>query len=347
MRKLAILLTLVLVLCSSAFAEQKNVQVLTGLTDYQLQRDMDLMRASLGVNCDYCHVFTETHTADFPNDAKQTKRTARRMIEMVEQINQQNFEGKPVVSCMSCHRGNTDPVSLPPLPQAVIPFPTPARTRPANLPTREQIVAKYLAALGDASRLTAPRTLAGTRETADGKSTPFDVQISGDKVHASGTTRAGATEQVVSGTSGWIKTPTGVNEMRPDLIETYRELTAAYELTAPQSIPADARVVNTEKIGDHDTFVVVARVDDRTRQRLYFDTTTGLLVRRVVLRQTDIGQVPQQTDFDDYREVGATKYPFYVRVSLLDPFLSATRHYTDVRLGAKIDDEVFAPLKSQ
>jgi hypothetical protein len=343
MRKLAIVLTLLL--CSRAFAEQKNVQVLTGLTDYQLQRDMDLMRASLGVNCDYCHVFTDANTADFPNDAKQTKRTARRMIEMVEQINQQNFEGKPVVSCMSCHRGNTEPVGLPPLPQAVVPFPTPARARPANLPTREQIVTKYLAALGDASRLTAPRTLAGTRETADGKSTPFDVQISGDKFHVVGTTRAGATEQVVAGTSGWVKTPSGVNDMRADIIDTFRELAAAYEPTAPQSIPADARVVNTDKVGDHDTFVVIARVDDHTRQRLYFDTTSGLLVRRVILRQTDIGQVPQQTDFDDYRDIGGTKYPFYVRVSLLDPFLSSTRHYSDVRLGAKIGDDVFAPLK--
>jgi hypothetical protein len=89
----------------------------------------------------------------------------------------------------------------------------------------------------------------------------------------------------------------------------------------------------------------MARVDDHTRERLYFDTTSGLLVRRVILRQTDIGQVPQQTDFDDYRDIGGTKYPFYVRVSLLDPFLSSTRHYSDVRLGVKIGDDVFAPLK--
>src|SRR5579872_410640 len=297
MRKLAI--ALVFLVCAGANAEQKNVQVLTGLTDYQLQREMDLMRASLGVNCDYCHVFTKDTAADFPNDAKETKRTARRMIEMVEQINQQNFEGKPVVACMSCHHGNTEPVALPPLPQSVVPFPTPVRTRPTNLPTREQIVAKYLAALGDASRLTTPRTLAGTRETADGKTTPFDLQISGDKVHIAGVSRVGPIEQVFTGTAGWTKTPNGVNEMRADIIDTFRELTAAYEPSAPQSIPANARVVNSEKIGDHDTFVVVSRVDDHTRQRFYFDATTGLLVRRVVLHQTDIGDVPQQTDFDD------------------------------------------------
>ncbi|HEY6895288.1 MAG TPA: photosynthetic reaction center cytochrome c subunit family protein, partial [Rhodanobacteraceae bacterium] len=296
-------------------------------------------------NCDYCHVFTNDHTADFPNDAKETKRTARRMIEMVEQINQQTFEGKPAVSCMTCHRGSTDPVSLPPLPQAVMPFPTPLRTRPTNLPTREQIVAKYLAAIGDASRLTAPRTLSGSRESAEGKTTPVAVQISGDKVHIEGTTRAGATVQVVTGATGWSKTPDGVSEIRPDIVATFHELAAAYEPTLPGSIPADARVVNSQKIGDRDTFVMIARLDDHARQRLYFDSTTGLLVRRVVLRQTDIGQVPQQTDFDDYRDVGGTKYPFYVRVSLLDPFLSATRRYTDVHLAAKIDDDVFAPLK--
>jgi len=343
MRKMAIVA--ILLACSSVQAEQKNVQVLTGLTDYQLQRDMDLMRAALGVNCDFCHVFTNATTADFPNDAKQTKRTARRMIEMVEQINQANFEGKPAVSCMSCHRGSTDPVSLPLLPQAPAPFPTPVRTRPANLPTREQLVAKYLGAIGDASRLTAPRTLSGMRESVDGKSTPIEVQISGDKLHVTGTTRVGPTEQVVTGTTGWSKTPNGVNEIRADILDAFHELAAAYEPLPPESIPANARVVNTEKIGDHDTFVVVARIDDHTRERLFFDTTSGLLVRRVVLRQTDIGEAPQQTDFDDYRDVGGTKYPFYVRVSVADPFLGAARHYSDVHLGAKIDDTSFAPLK--
>jgi hypothetical protein len=37
----------------------KNVQILVGETPLQLQRNMNLMRAALGVHCDYCHVNTE------------------------------------------------------------------------------------------------------------------------------------------------------------------------------------------------------------------------------------------------------------------------------------------------
>src|SRR5581483_5007615 len=186
MRKLTI--ALMLLACASARAEQKNLQVLSGLSDLQLQRVMNFMRASLGVHCDFCHVVTKESGWDWANDSKQNKRTARHMIEMVDQINSQNFEGKPVVSCMTCHRGSTEPVGLPVMPQAAPPFPTPVRTRPTNLPTREQVVAKYLAALGDVSRITAPRTLTGTREGYDGKPASFEAQISGDKVHVVGTT---------------------------------------------------------------------------------------------------------------------------------------------------------------
>jgi hypothetical protein len=148
-----------LLLAVTARAEQKNVHVLTGLTDAQLIDVMNFMRGSLGVHCDFCHVVQEKSGWDFPNDAKQPKRTARHMIEMVGQINEQNFEAKPVVSCNTCHRGSTRPVSLPSLPQAAPPFPTPLPARPSNLPTRDAIVAKYAAAIGDAARLQLPRAL--------------------------------------------------------------------------------------------------------------------------------------------------------------------------------------------
>jgi hypothetical protein len=71
---------------------------------------------------------------------------------------------------------------------------------------------------------------------------------------------------------------------------------------------------------------------------------SGLLLRRQILTLAPVGEVPQQTDFDDYRDVGRTKFPFFVRVSLMDPWNSATRRYTDVQLGPTVDDKVFSPL---
>jgi hypothetical protein len=333
-----------LLLAFTARAEQKNVHVLTGLTDAQLLDSMNFIRASLGVHCDYCHVVKEKTGWDFPDDSKENKRTARKMIEMVLQINEQNFENNPDVSCNTCHRGATRPVGLPVLPQAVPPFPTPVRTRPANLPTRDALAQKYAAAIGDASRLSLPRAFKGTRESSDGKTGPIEGQLSAGKVHIVGQTAFGPTEQVFIGTAGWIKTAKGTQSMKDEDLSNFQRLTSAYEPLRPDSIPADARVVNTEKIGDHDTVIVSARIDAATRERLFFDATTGLLVRRVILVRLPVGETPIQTDFDDYRDVGGTKFPFYTRVSLADPWTSAARHYSDVQLGATVDDKVFSPL---
>ena len=332
-----------LLLAFNARAEQKNVHVLTGLTDVQLLDAMNFMRSSLGVHCDYCHVVKEKTGWDFTDDSKENKRTARHMIEMVVQINEQNFENKPVVSCNTCHRGTMTPVALPILPQPIPPFPTPMPAQP-TLPTRDAVVQKYAAAIGDASRLKLPRVFKGTRETTDEKTSLIEGQLSDGRVHVVGQTPLGPTEQVFIGTAGWIKSSKGTWAMDANDLTNFSKLAAAYEPVRPDSIPADARVVHTAKVGDHDTVLLVAKIDAATRQRLYFDTTSGLLVRRVILTRSPVGEIPQQTDFDDYRDVGGTKFPFYTRLSLVDAWNSATRHYSDVQLGATVDDKVFSPL---
>ena len=124
MRKAGLALA-VLLISESALAAQKNVQLLTGMTDLQLQQTMNFMRASLGVHCDFCHVVNDKDGWNFASDEKQTKTTARKMIQMVMDINQKNFDNNASVSCTTCHRGSTRPVTMPTLPQTPPPFPTP------------------------------------------------------------------------------------------------------------------------------------------------------------------------------------------------------------------------------
>lgn len=326
----------------SARAEQKNVQLLTGMSDLQLQRTMNFIRASLGVHCDFCHVVNDKTGWDFANDEKQSKRTAREMIQMTERINQQSFNGNLEVSCNTCHRGAIRPVALPTLPQSPPPFPTPISTRP-SLPPLTDVVKKYTAALGDASKLQLPRILKGTREGSDGKPLPFELQEATGKAHVILETPNGKLEQASNGTTGWSRNSKGVQTFNDSEMENFRQLTSAYAPLLPDAIPADARVVGKDKVGDHDVIVVAARINETTRQRLYFDTTTGLLVRRTILTRTSIAEIPQQTDFDDYRDIGGAKFPFFVKLSLVDPWTGSTRRYSDVQLGAKVDDSVFNP----
>src|SRR5438445_2802690 len=91
-------------------AEQvyKNIQVLKGVPADQLIPAMQFIAASLGVQCDFCHLENA-----FEKDDKETKQTARKMMEMMFAINKDNFDGHREVTCNSCHRGSTDPMAIP------------------------------------------------------------------------------------------------------------------------------------------------------------------------------------------------------------------------------------------
>src|ERR1700730_16977902 len=86
----------------------KNIQVLKGVPAEQIFPTMQFVTASLGVECEFCHV-----QGAFEKDDKKTKLTARKMMEMMFAINKDNFEGHREVTCYSCHRGSTDPVGTP------------------------------------------------------------------------------------------------------------------------------------------------------------------------------------------------------------------------------------------
>jgi photosynthetic reaction center cytochrome c subunit len=87
----------------------KNVQLLKDVPAGQFFGAMQQISASLGVQCNFCHVQN-----DFASDEKMEKKTARSMITMVKSINQQFFDGKMEVRCYTCHHGAAEPVSKPP-----------------------------------------------------------------------------------------------------------------------------------------------------------------------------------------------------------------------------------------
>jgi hypothetical protein len=62
----------------------RNVQVLKDVPPDQFQLVMQYVAASLGVQCNYCHVM-----GDNASDDKETKKTARKMMQMVSDLNTQ------------------------------------------------------------------------------------------------------------------------------------------------------------------------------------------------------------------------------------------------------------------
>jgi hypothetical protein len=81
----------------------KNIQVLKGMSDAEIQRTMASWAKQLGVKCTACHV-----QGDFATDEMKQKKTARLMYQMVQVLNQQDFfkAGERKADCFLCHKGN-------------------------------------------------------------------------------------------------------------------------------------------------------------------------------------------------------------------------------------------------
>ena len=325
--------------------ELKNVQILKGMTPTQVQRTMNFMRASLGVHCDFCHVVTEKTGWDFASDEKPEKKTGRDMMRMVMDLNAKFFHERPMVTCTTCHRGSTHPIGLPPLPQAQPPFPTPIEAKPA-LTSRDEVVAKFAKALGNVDEHAfSTIEMRGVRESPSRGSAPIDVVVAPGKLRVTSTTPEGELVNVLSGDGGWIREPKGTHAITASQVEHMSQLADAMRFILPRDIPSDAKVTGKEKAGEREAWVITAPWGAAGRQRFYFDTQSGLLLRRVTLMSSPIADVPQQTSYEDYRDVGGVKVPFVVRFDSVDPWIGATRRYSEIKLNAKVDDSQFAVPK--
>src|SRR5207237_10183109 len=96
------------------------------------------------------------------------KRTARSMVQMVAAINRDNFNGRQVVTCWTCHRGRDRPVTTPTLDVVYGPpvdesddVLTPAR----GVATVDQVLDKYLQAIGVGQNVARVAGVVATRQT--------------------------------------------------------------------------------------------------------------------------------------------------------------------------------------
>jgi photosynthetic reaction center cytochrome c subunit len=99
------------------------------------------------------------------------------------------------------------------------------------------------------------------------------------------------------------------------------------------------RVGPPATIGEKDVTVVQGNGPNGTLATLYFDDSTGLLVRMVRHGRSPIGRVPTQVDYSDYRDVAGIKFPFRWTFAWLDGRDDFA--FTDVKLNVPIDAAKF------
>jgi photosynthetic reaction center cytochrome c subunit len=323
----------------TASEQFKNIQVLKDIPAEQLIPAMQFMSASLGVECEYCHV----HGA-MDKDDKKPKVTARKMITMMFAINKDNFEGHREVTCYSCHRGAADPIATPVITnEDAAPTAEAAASEKTALPAADQLLDKYLAAVGGTAALQkiTSRAAKGTATFA-GQSVAVDVYAKApDKRLSVMHLKDGDSLTAFDGRQGWLSIP-GRTHMMSAAENAAARIDANFYFPINIKTMYDKfRVEPGEKIDGHDTYLVVGRKEGQPPLRLYFDTQTGLLVRLVRYAETPLGRNPTQIDYADYRESDGIKLPF--RWTLARPGNYFTIQIAQLQQNLSIDDSKFAP----
>jgi len=323
----------------------KNVQILKGIPVDEFMDTMGMFAAALSLNCVDCHTPESVGTWERFADETSLKRTARRMMLMVNGLNKDNFGGRKVVTCYTCHRGDTRPKFVPNLAAQYAEHVEDANEVVINPvpggPTVEQVFDKFVQALGGAQRLasvtsfTAKGTFIGF-ETEQSK-VPVDILAKAPTQRATIVhTRLGDSVRVFDGTAGWIASPDRPVALLP---LTGGNLEGA-KIDAMLSFPTQIRQafkqwrITATAIDDREVRVVQGSNPGQAPVNFYFDEA-GLLVRVLRFSDTAVGRVPTQTDFSDYRDVMGVKMPFKWTTTWTNG--QATTELSEIRLNAPID----------
>jgi len=322
----------------------KNIQVLKGIPADQLFPTMQFITASLGVECDFCHVQNA-----FEKDDKKPKQTARKMMEMMFTINKDNFDGHREVTCYSCHRGSANPAAIPAVmteepkslgephrPEA------PANEQKASGPSAEQLLDKFVQASGGAAAIDKinSRVITGTIDVG-GKSLPIDIYAKDPERRISFTHMPeGDSVTAFNGHEGWLGTPgRPVREMHGSDLDGAAMDADLHLATHLKGVFSQLQTRGIEKIADRDAYVVVGQREGKPSVRLYFDNQSGLLVRLIRFGDTALGLLPTQIDYADYRDTDGVRIPY--RWTLARPSGRFTIQVKDLKQNVPVDDARF------
>jgi hypothetical protein len=324
----------------TASQQFKNIQVLKDVPADQLIPAMQFVTASLGVECEYCHV---EHA--FDKDDKKPKVTARKMMEMMITINSENFESHRMVTCYTCHQGGAHPVSIPVIAEREKKSYTEASAISATgNPAPDSLLDQYLAAVGgmDALKKINTRVAKGTVIAFGDQRMPVDIYAKAPDMRVSVMhMKEGESVTAYNGIVGWLSVPGRVHMMNAQ--ESFgARMDADLEFAADvKSLYTKWETLPGEKIDGRDTWLVVGRREGEPPLKLYLDQKSDLLMRLVRYTDSPLGYNPTQIDYADYRPADGVKIPY--RWTVARPGNRFTIQVEQLQQNAPVDDAKFVP----
>ena len=327
----------------------KNIQVLKGIPVDEFMGTMGLFSAALSVCCGDCHTGAGTSNPKWEADPPR-KQVARRMVQMLNAINRDNFGGRQVVTCWTCHRGSQRPSATPAIDFIYgEPVLYPMDVLPAaqdNQPSVDQIFDKYIQALGGSQRLAALTSYVakGTSQLfGEDKTYPAEIYAKAPNqltmiVHEN----EGDLARTFDGRDGWVMLPLTVIELYPLNASALEGAKLDAQLSFPAGIKQSLtnwRVSFSATLDGRDMYVVQGSGGSGMVATLYFDKQTGLLKRAIRYATSAMGRVPTQWDYSDYRPVAGVMIPFKFTYA----WISGREEYTltDVQPNASINAALF------
>lgn len=217
-------------------------------------------------------------------------------------------------------------------------------------PPMEPIIAKFIDGMGGQAVLDKlqSRIITGNVVNRAGVTMPFTFEEKGAKFHSVITDPKGVQNSGFDGKAGWIEVAgkvydidgfvlqqiTRLNDLRraADFQKRYTNLQAGRPTRLPARTPGGQAISVNLLQGEPAPNVL---------ERLYFDTTTGLLLRRQIISRAALnGTLVETIDYSDYKAVAGVQTPFTIRHNNWETLNTYT--VVDVKAGASVDDSRFA-----
>jgi outer membrane lipoprotein-sorting protein len=188
------------------------------------------------------------------------------------------------------------------------------RISAGKLPSSEQILQKYIAALGGVKAIQGMTTLVGNGTATDsaGRRFPFEICAKPPDKRLLIRHQPGRDVPLgYNGNYGWLMDIAGdFRFMRSEELDEYKLEDIFYFPMRLREMVSPLRVEGIAKISGRDSYVVSGRTRILPLVKLYFDKESGLLVRVLEHIDSAAGPYPTQVDITDYRNAGGLRIPF-------------------------------------
>ncbi len=227
----------------------------------------------------------------------------------------------------------------------------PAAAKPVAAPTIDEILDKYVKALGgkEAIEKASSRVAKGSMEI-EGMGLGGPVEMYAKAPNKSAVVielqGVGKIMNVFDGEKAYALEPQGgLRELTGAEFATAKRNADFYEPLNLKKHFAKLEVKGTEKVDASDVYVVLATPAVGDPERLYFATDSGLLVRIDSENDTPQGKMSFATYLSDYKEVDGIKVAHTMRQ--VSSAFTALIKMTEVKHGVTVDDAKFAKPSGQ